>query len=160
MPGLLARVDESAFATTPDAAPPPLPDTLLPRLLGEARRGRRRSHLLAATGVAASALLVLMLGGVLLLHGSWTPPEPAVAAHARAMTQISQHQVSASVAMEPVAWGTRVHLTRTYDSEGWTEERPHSFALIVRIRGGSVEQLATWRAGPGKEMHPRGDYRR
>lgn len=155
IPGLLARVDESAFTTTTDPAPP-LPDTLLPRLLGEARRWRRRSHLLALIGVAASALLVLVLGAVLLLHGSGPSPEPDVPAHTQAMTQVNQQLLSATVAMEPVAWGTRIHLTWTYDSQGWAGERPPSYALIVRARDGSVEQVATWRFVPGKEMHLEG----
>lgn len=152
LPGLLARVDESAFTTTPDAAPP-LPHTLLPRLLGEARRRHRRSRLLALIGAAASALLVLMLGGALLLHGSGPRPMPVVPAAPRAMPHVNQHLLSATVAMEPVAWGTRVHLTRTYDSEAWTGTRPPSYALVVRTRDGNAEQLATWRALPGREMH-------
>jgi anti-sigma factor RsiW len=39
---LLAGLDESVFATPPEAAPTPVPDTLLPRLLKAARRERAR----------------------------------------------------------------------------------------------------------------------
>jgi anti-sigma factor RsiW len=40
IPPLLAGLDESVFAAPPEAAPTPVPDTLLPRLLQAAGRDR------------------------------------------------------------------------------------------------------------------------
>ncbi|MEQ6903775.1 zf-HC2 domain-containing protein, partial [Nocardioides sp. YIM 152588] len=46
VPGLLARLDASAFAVPEEL--PPVPDTLLPRLLARVRRRRRRARVLAS----------------------------------------------------------------------------------------------------------------
>ena len=153
LPALLGQVDESAF-TDPEVAPP-LPDTLLPRLLGEVRRRRRRTRLLTVMGVAASAVLVLVLGAVLLVGGSGPSAEQAPPVHTQAMTQVDQHVLSATVALQQVAWGTRMQLSCTYrgEGEGWGGETPPSYALVVHTRDGRAEQVATWRAVPGKETH-------
>lgn len=149
LPALLGQVDESAF-TDPQVAAP-LPDTLLPRLLGEVRRRRRRTRLLGMFGVAAAAALLLVLGGVLFLGDSGSSPEASVPFHAQAMTQVDQRQLSATVALQQVPWGTRMQLRCTYEGEGWGTQSPPSYALVVHARDGRAEQVATWRAVPDHE---------
>jgi len=148
LPGLLAQLDESAF--TGEEAVLPVPDTLLSQLQARVRRQRRRTRLLAMTGVAAAAVLAVALLGVFILGGSDSGShQPPVAA--QVMTQIDQHQVSATVSLQQVAWGTRMHLTCTYAPEDEPyPEPPSSYALIVHTRDGGVQQVATWRALPGR----------
>src|SRR3954447_21727633 len=71
LPGLLARVDPVILESAP--AVEPVPATLLPALVREVSRVRRR-RVLAAVGVAAAAAVAV--GGAMLsgldLHG--TPP--------------------------------------------------------------------------------------
>lgn len=145
MPAMLAQVDETAFAG-PDSAPP-LPDTLLPRLLEEVRRRRRRLRLLAVAGAGAAAAVLAVIAGFLLLGGP-SPNERAPVP--QAMVQVHQRVMSATVSMEQVAWGTRMQVTCRYADGDWGGRAP-AYALVVRTRDGGREQVATWRAVPGTE---------
>ena len=65
LPGLLARVSPDALETA--GAPEPVPPTLLPALVSEARRSqRRRSAVLV--GLAAAAALVVAGGSVVAMN--------------------------------------------------------------------------------------------
>lgn len=161
LPGLLARVPVEVLDPPPDEQP--VPDTLLPSLLREVRRTRRRRRLLV-TGLAAAAVVV----GVLLLVGGgglpWTGhPAPAsvtaapVAAAPRAdnrMTAIDQQEVAGWVGFQTVPWGTKVALVCTYAPLGrdYPGSRPATYSLVVRTRDGRAQQVATWRALPGRTM--------
>jgi hypothetical protein len=151
LPPLLAQLDESAFADSEDS--PPVPDTLLPRLLTEVRKSRRRGRLVAMVGAAAAAVLVAVLAGVLLVGGgSGSDPQP-IPTPAQAMTPVHQGQLSATVELQQVAWGTRMQLSCTYVADEWGEGAAPSYALVVRTRDGQTQQIATWRAVPGQETH-------
>jgi hypothetical protein len=155
LPGLLAKVDPAEI--DPDhpggqsGQVDPVPETLLPRLLREVQRARRRRRGWAAASAAAAAVAVVGVG-VALGPGGGSPdrPPPPAAAPARTMGQVGQTGLSASVAMEEVAWGTRLTLTCTYEAQGYDDDgaRP-AYALVVRTRDG-VEQVATWRAVAGR----------
>jgi hypothetical protein len=154
LPGLLSQVDESLYEP---AEAPPVPDTLLPSLLAEVRRARRRRVSWTLAGSAAAALLAVTGVGV------WTqtqqaPSEPdggtqvAPASPGLKMDQVGQDAVRASLSMESVPWGTRLMLTCTYTDAGgpYTPAAPPSYALVVHTRDGRSEQVATWRAVPGR----------
>jgi len=143
LPGLLSQVGESAFTEPEDL---PVPDTLLLQLLRRVRRQRRRIRLLAVAGTAAAVVLAAVLLGVLLVGGSGPTRPPA-----QAMTPVDQHWLSATVSLQQVAWGTRVHLTCTYEEDGDDYDQPvPSYALMVHTRDGDTQQVATWRAVPGR----------
>ncbi len=146
VPGLLGRLPESAF-TSPEGLPP-VPDTLLPQLLQSVRRQRWRTRLVAAVGVAAAGILAVLLG-ISLLDG---PGPESAPAQAQEMTQVDQDWLEATVEMEPVAWGTKMHLSCTYYGDDWGEEPPASYALIVHTSDGASQRIATWRAVPGRTV--------
>lgn len=67
----------------------------------------------------------------------------------------------ANLALEPVAWGTRLDLTCTYPSgeDAYASPDPPpgaatyaTYALVVHTRDGRTEQVATWRSLPGETM--------
>lgn len=174
LPGLLSRVD---LDTVEDPQPAdPLPSTLLPRLVGQVRRTQRRRHAgMAVAALAAAAAVTvtsLAVGGV-----SGDGPEPgggdgptasAVAVPSRPMAEVIQGPLEASVALEDVAWGTRLSLTCTYEPGGDSGygspdfgDRP-AYSLVVTTVDGTTEQVATWQAVPdgtmkvsGATAHPR-----
>jgi len=143
IPGLLGRMDESAFAE-PDELPP-LPDTMLPELLRVVRR-RRRTRVIAAAGVAAAVVLVFALGA--LVRGGGDAHEPAAG---QVMTQVDQTQLEATVTLQQVAWGTKLHLACSYAGE-LSGYEPVSYALEVRTTDGATQRLITWRAVPGRTI--------
>ena len=65
--------------------------------------------------------------------------------------------VKAAVALTGVAWGTKLDLTCSYASvgaggSGYDEDTLSAYALVVHTREGATEQVATWKALPGRTM--------
>ena len=66
-------------------------------------------------------------------------------------------QIVADIALASVAWGTRLDLTCTYKAtidarhDGYVGTAA-TYALVVRSREGRDDQVATWRAVPGKTL--------
>ena len=63
----------------------------------------------------------------------------------------------AAVALTGVAWGTKLDLTCTYAAASggdgsYDGEEAGAYGLFVRTRAGGVEQVATWKALPGRTM--------
>jgi hypothetical protein len=56
--------------------------------------------------------------------------------------------------MESVAWGTRLSLSCSYpvDDEAYAPAGGTVYALVLRTRGGQVEQVATWHSLEGRTM--------
>jgi hypothetical protein len=148
VPGLLSRLPEEAFTGSVEQTP--VPDTLLPSLLREVGRRRRRTRVVAALGVAAALVVGALVAVPLLDGGDGSGSEPPPATQAQEMTRVGQDVLTASVALEQVDWGTRLRLTCRYESgeSGWGAGAPQapSYALVVRTRDGESQQVATWRA--------------
>ncbi len=156
LPGLLGRLPLDAVESAPE--PEPLPHTLLPRLVQDVRRAQRRRHWAVGLAAAAAVVAIGAAGATALAVMSDDEPPPTATATAtgQAMTPLDQDRVDASVALTSVAWGTRLDLTCSYDepSGGYQhDDPPPTYSLVVRTQDGSVEQVATWKALPGKTMH-------
>jgi hypothetical protein len=163
LPGLLAHVSATDLE---DEDAPPLPPTLLPSLLREVRATqRRRSTLVAAVaaGVAAVAVGGLAVGGAFdgvagsvgaASSTSTTSPRVGASASPVPMRAVGASPVTADLVLAPVAWGTRLDLSCTYETDEDYAARPDAtYALVVRTRDGHEEQVATWRGLPGRTMH-------
>lgn len=165
LPGLLSRVDEQVVAAPPETAP----DTLLPRLVREVRRERRR-RARVATGLAAAAVGAVVAGAATIgvLTGS-DPPDAAPpdagspsagsspgtpGADTRAMAAVGGAPVEGWLTLETVPWGTRITLLCTYAPTpgGYGGVQPAGYALVVRTRDGAEREVATWNAVPGRAM--------
>ncbi len=163
LPGLLARVDLADLSDDPAPGAPP---DILPALLRSARRESRRRT--ALTSLAAAACVAALAGGAVAAGGglagrpgsaagsptmSTTPTAPG-----RPMAPVGQSVMTAALALTSVAWGTRLDLTCTYAEEEASGSPTsdagdgHEYALVVRTREGRDEQVATWRALPGRSM--------
>jgi hypothetical protein len=163
LPGLLARVDADVLDDAPDAGDAadveePAPDTLLPSLVREVRHHRRRRTVVTAMLAAAAALVVATAGVAASQLGQPTDRRPAAAPTAtsasagRPMTAVQPAPMSARLAVQPVAWGTRLVLTCRYDPDDTGYGEAAEYALVVRTQDGRTEQVATWHALPGQQM--------
>jgi anti-sigma factor RsiW len=153
LPGLLAKVPVEEVI---DPVPVPLPQTLLPRLLREvaARRRRRRW----VTGLSAAAAAVVIATGAGVVGSSLapdqrpaTPPAAAATAPGRDLVAVVPSPVTASVAMVPMTWGTRLDLRCGYYAYGGGSAS-REYTLVVHDRTGRSQQVAAWQALPDKEL--------
>lgn len=171
LPSLLARVPREVLepALTPDpvSAPGPVPETLLPALIREARRGERRRRRLL--GLAAAAAIVAIATASAVAVGGLgrdgaepraVPSSPVSTAPAQPMTPLGADGDAASVALTSVAWGTRLDLECRWAADGEPgyghEDGAGSYALVIRSTDGEAQQVATWRALPGRTMRVTG----
>lgn len=170
LPGLLTMVDpgDVDLAGSPPVAAPPF---LLPALVREARAVARRRTWRAVAGGAAASLVIGASGAWALGAGplgtsrvaapTTSTSSGAPTAPPRVMTPLGQDVLTATVAVVPVVWGTRLDLTCTWaDLDTDTGHAYHdasaAYALVVRTRGGRTEQVATWQGLPGTTMHVTG----
>lgn len=154
IPGLLGRVPLEVLEQS--GHPEPVPETLLPAVVAEARRSQGRRQAVTATIVAAAAvLLVLALTGigVTLLdddNGAPTavPPTSESIAPSQRMESLGTDS-SGWVSLTERRWGTQIDLTCTYEGRltGWT-----TYVMVVRSTDGQTQQVGTWRAQPGREV--------
>lgn len=157
LPGLLGRIGPDVLESGPVE---PVPETLRPRLVRAVRRQQRRRTWLTAGAAAAAAAAVTVGGAVALEHNdsksgltSQRPPSVAVStAPAQVMTRVGDDQMTASVSLTPVAWGTRLDLACNYPHWRGIYEGGR-YVLVVHTSNGKTQRVATWRGLPGKSMH-------
>ena len=70
------------------------------------------------------------------------------------MDPVGDVPVRATVSLEEVTWGTRLGLTCTYDPASVEYDLPPEadYALFVRTRDGTLEQVGSWRSVSGRTM--------
>lgn len=157
LPGLMSRV--SLEVLEPSGEREPVPDTLFPAVVAEVRRSRRR-RLGAVAAVAAAAAVIVVAGvvGVVVTtldDGDQTPEAlpttSETTATAERMQSLGSGRVSGWVSLTEKDWGTRIDLTCTYRSQDKGRWAP--YVLFVRTTDGKLEQVGSWRAKSGAEMH-------
>lgn len=154
MPGLLSRVPrEQAFALLDEEAPSDagLGAEVLPSLLDQARRRRRRSRWLVG-GLAAVAAAVLV--GVLAIAIPAVIPTSAPGSSV-AMEQVEPSALSADLRLTSEPWGTRIDSRCTYAKVGGDDGgRTWTYAMVVTDRSGHQTQISTWSAAEGSTVAP------
>lgn len=159
MPGLLDLADPRVLEDPP--VDPPLPATLLPTL-GRAVEARRRRRTGTIAGLAAAAAAAVALGVPTVL-GAGDDPAPVTSpgtstasadVETLAMAPLGPVPVRATVDLEQVAWGTRLLVTCTYDTDWVDVELPDAvdYLLFVTSRDGTTEQVGSWSSVEGTTM--------
>lgn len=164
LPGLLAQVSPDVLES--EQLDPPLPDTLLPALVQEVRRTRRRRLWTVGLAAAAAVVVAVGIGTVALVSsdddgGSTAAPPPASTslAPAQEMEQLDQTSVWGTISLTSVGWGTRLDLECSYEAPtgGYQDDDgPPVYVLVVHTREGGVEQVASWKGLPGEPVHVTG----
>ena len=148
MPGLLAKVRPEDLLT-PHEEPPA---SLLPALSLRVRRERRR-RLVRGSLAAAAAVAAVAAAGV----GGISADQQASTVTAQApgvqMVRLADAPLHASAALVDVPWGTQIHLTCTYEHHTAYMMDPRSYSLVVVDHSGHAQQVATWKAVPGRVSH-------
>lgn len=158
MPGLMAAVSIEELTAEVEAPP----EMLLPSLARAVRRERGRRRLFVGTSAAAAAVLIAV--GATAVSGAGSPARPSAAPAASAvsgsanlaMTAVVPSPVTASARLVDMAWGTRIDLTCSYSARGSFPGAGYPYALVVIDRNGGVQQVATWKALPDRQLTIRG----
>jgi hypothetical protein len=154
LPGLLSRVPVEHVVSEPESAPA----TLLPSLAFRARRDRRRRQVWTGLAVAAAVLVAAVLGGAVwgaarpssTVAGRGGPSTVTVSAPRptgspvpqRSMQALVPAPVSATVALESTAWGTRVSMR--CDHGGGKPKPGEWYYLWIVTRRGHAIQIGDW----------------
>jgi hypothetical protein len=165
LPGLLARVPVEIL--DPEKLPMPVPDTLLPALVRRVRRSQRRRTWITAGLVAAAATIAIGAVGVSSLRDDDAPPSAAPTASSTAsptagpttaapvlMTPVGTEPISGWLSLTQVGWGTRLDLECSYaqESDAYRDPSWSTYTMYVHTADGGTEQVASWKAVPGKTM--------
>ena len=169
LPGVLRRLplevvqsmdeqdpDEHGLRDGVEPAPPSVLTGLLDRVERE-ERGRRQVRVLRWAGALTTAAAAVVVG-VLAATQPWEAEEPPVAAPPPGreidLEPVGDTDLSGSVSLRDVAWGTRIELECEYPAPAGTN--PYSaapeYSLVVRDVSGESQQVATWNAVAGKEL--------
>ncbi len=140
--GLLAGISAQDMT---DAAPEPMPDTLLPGLLRRAGIRRRRERWLASgmSGLAVASLVALVIA-------VWPGGGSAGTGRPEALRALVSTPLRATAAVTSTSWGTRISLDCDYYGSAQGGESGVSYALTVIAKDGSRHSLGTWTVAPGR----------
>jgi len=154
LPGLMSKVSEDQLTAEVEAPP----ETLLPALARAVRRERGRRRMAVGTAAAAAACLIAV--GAVALTNSDSPTRPTVASPSTtpagtaslALSAVVPTSVTASARLVDTAWGTRIDLTCSYKANGSAPAGGFPYAMVVIDRSGVAQQVATWKAPPGRKL--------
>jgi len=126
------------------AGPGPVPDTLLPSLLREAGRERRRRRLFTGGIAALAAACLVALAIVIWPHPSSTQVRPP----AQALSAVRPNPLVVTARLTAKAWGTEIELHCTYPSY---EHERFVYGLVVFDGRGRPHEAGDWTLVPGKD---------
>ena len=114
-----------------------------------------------AASVAAVAVVAFALAGGLGDgrgdggdRAATSTPSVTASPTGRPMVASGRTPVRAELLVTGVAWGTRLDLTCSYvaDAADYEGSGDGQYSLVIRTLHGRAEQVATWRALPGRTM--------
>ncbi len=147
IPALLSKLDAGTVAAMDSDDRLEEPPNLLPSLMTEVRRRRRRVRMVTWTSGAAAAVLLAvgLFVGVWTHHSTSTPPQATVSA--LQMDQVGTKALASTVSLSSRQWGTYIDLNCVCLAP--VTAHHDKLAMVVVGRDGSHTQLATWIADPG-----------
>jgi anti-sigma factor RsiW len=147
MPALLSKLDGGTVAAMDADGHLEQPPNLLPSLMTEVRRRRRRMRLVTwASGAAAAVLLAVgLFVGIWAHHPSALPPQAGVPV--LQMDQVGTTALASTVSLSSQQWGTFIDLNCVCLAP--VTAHHDRLAMVVVGRDGAHTQLATWVADPG-----------
>ena len=145
LPGLLALTSAAAISD----GEPPVPATLLPRLISRVGAERRKRRWIVGGVLAASLAAVATLVSVLIFSTAQPTTPTAAAVQSEPLTQVVPGPMTASVELTAKQWGTAITLVCYYAEYADTSV---SYDLTVIDVDGHPAPAGTWRAVAGANM--------
>ncbi|MEO6942726.1 MAG: zf-HC2 domain-containing protein [Terrimesophilobacter sp.] len=155
LPGLLSLVPTQDVEE--EVEQPPVPATLLPRLVSAVQRRRRVRRLV--TGLAAAAVAAAIVGVLVfpkLLPAAVPSADPGQPIAALTLSQVVASPLNADIRLIQHEWGTTILMTCRYGQNPNGYVSPAAYGMYVTDAAGTSTQLATWTAKPGSTVEPSG----
>ncbi|SDO97589.1 Putative zinc-finger [Nakamurella panacisegetis] len=141
LPGLLGLTSAADL----EQDPPPVPDTLLPRLLrAAARQGRRRRWIWTGTMAAAAACVVALV--ITLVLRPATPSGSSALPAPVAMEHVVPGPMNVSLQLVDKQWGTSIVVNCHYES---AHEPGEWYDLVAYDAAGKAVPAGGWKSVSG-----------
>jgi hypothetical protein len=146
VPGTLAALPDDRALATITAAPP----NLLPGLVRNVQRDRRKHRVRLGILIAGVATAAAVIGAVIAIPLSRDEPQGDYVV----LAQTVSSKLSADARLVPERWGTTIEISCRYDELATPSERARGYALYVTDTSGKSQLVATWTSSPGTTVKP------
>jgi anti-sigma factor RsiW len=152
LPALLGTVTAAEAEASLGRVPQPAPN-LLPRLMADVARRRRRTRRIAV-GLSIGSVIGAAAVGALVVPGVVSSVvDPAPSSVTVQLERVTPSPLSASVSLIEQGWGTRIDVECRYDG-GRDYAAAADYAMYVTDADGQEARIATWAAAPGQTVTP------
>lgn len=142
---LAALPDDRALATITTAPP-----NLLPGLVRNVQRERRRQRVRLGALMTGVALVAAAIGAVIAIPVTREQPQGDYVV----LAQTVASKLSADARLVPERWGTTIEISCRYDELATPSERARGYELYVTDTSGRSQLIASWTSSPGTTVKP------
>ena len=142
---LAALPDDRALATITTAPP-----NLLPGLVRNVQRERRRQRVRLGALMTGVALVAAAIGAVIAIPVTREQPQGDYVVLAQTVVS----KLSADARLVPERWGTTIEISCRYDELATPSERARGYELYVTDTSGRSQLIASWTSSPGTTVKP------
>lgn len=142
---LAALPDDRALATITTAPP-----NLLPGLVRNVQRERRRQRVRLGAVMTGVALVAAAIGAVIAIPLTRDQPQGDYVV----LAQTVASKLSADARLVPERWGTTIEISCRYDELATPSERARGYELYVTDTSGKSQLIASWTSSPGTTVKP------
>jgi len=146
MPGTLAALPADRALATIAADPP----NLLPDLVRNVQRDRRRQRVRAGALMTGLAVAAAAVGAVIAIPLTRDEPKGDYVV----LAQTVSSKLSADARLVPERWGTTIEISCRYDELATPSERARGYELYVTDTSGKAQLIASWTSSPGTTVKP------
>ena len=146
VPGVLAALPAERALATIEAEPP----DLLPGLVRNVQRDRRKQRIRIGALIAGVAVVAAAIGAVVAAPLTNDEPQGDYVV----LAQTVSSKLSADARLVPERWGTTIEISCRYDELATPSERARGYELYVTDSSGKASLIASWTSSPGTTVKP------
>jgi hypothetical protein len=146
VPEVLAALPAERALATVTADPP----DLLPGLVRNVQRDRRRQRIRFGAVATAIGVAAAVIGALVMIPLTREEPEGDYVV----LAQTVSSKLSADARLVPEPWGTTIEISCRYDELATPSERARGYELYVTDTSGKVQLIASWTSSPGTTVKP------
>jgi hypothetical protein len=146
VPDTLSALPAERALATITAEPP----NLLPGLVRNVQRDRRRQRIRLGALITGIAVAAAAVGVVIAMPLTREEPKGDYVV----LAQTVSSKLSADARLVPERWGTTIEISCRYDDLATPSERARGYELYVTDASGKAQLIASWMSSPGTTVKP------